>query len=446
MAPTDCPPTRAWRGSLLRFTGDPGAGDSACEYFADGLMWVEHGRVAAFGPAELLLRELPPGIPVEDCTGKLILPGFIDNHIHFPQIDVIGSGGRELLDWLETHTFPAERRYADAAYAAAAAEDFLDELLRHGTTTAMVYCTVHTAATDAFFAAARARGLRMIAGKVLMDRNCPDYLRDPPGGGLDETRALIQRWHGVDRLSYAVTPRFAASSTAAQLAGAGEIARDHPGVFIQTHLAENHAEIAWTKQLYPDASSYLAVYERFGLVRNRAVFAHCIHMEHSDRLQMARAGAAAAFCPTSNLSLGSGLFDIAATDAAGLQFSIATDVGGGTSFSQFRSMDEATKVAMLKGQYLSPLRAFYLSTLGAARALGLEDRIGSLATGAEADFIIIDPEAIPLLSRRWHQSDSLTGKLRLLITLGDERVVHTTCSLGAPQRYRAADRLPNTAK
>ena len=324
---TDLPPLRAWRGSLLRFTGDPGAGDGAHEYFADGVMLVDGGRVAAFGPADAVLNGLARDVPVEDCSGKLILPGFIDNHIHFPQIDVIGSGGRELLDWLETHTFPAERRYADDRYAAAAAEDFLDELLRHGTTTAMVYSTLHTGATDAFFAAARTRGLRMIAGKVLMDRNCPEYLRDPPGGGLDETRALIERWHGVDRLSYAITPRFAASSTEAQLAGAGLIAREHPGVFIQTHLAENHTEIAWTKQLYPDAASYLAIYERFGLVRDRAVFAHCIHMEHGDRVRMAGAGAAAAFCPTSNLSLGSGLFDIAATDAAGLRFSIATDVG-----------------------------------------------------------------------------------------------------------------------
>jgi guanine deaminase len=273
-----------------------------------------------------------------------------------------------------------------------------------------------------------------------MDRNCPEYLRDLPGGGLDATRALIQRWHGVDRLSYAVTPRFAASSTQAQLAGAGAIAREHPEVFIQTHLAENHAEIALTKQLYPDAAGYLAVYERFGLVRDRAVFAHCIHMDHPDRVRMARAGAAAAFCPTSNLSLGSGLFDIAATDAAGLRFSIATDVGGGTSFSQFRSMDEASKVAMLKGQYLSPLRAFYLSTLGAARALGLDDKIGSLAQGTEADFIVVDPGATGLLARRWRQAESLDARLRLLITLADERAIHATCTLGAPQRYRDAVR------
>jgi guanine deaminase len=425
-------PRRAWRASLLRFVADPGARDAGYEYFPDGLMMVDQGRVAAFGPAETLLRDLPPEVPVTDRRGCLLLPGFIDNHIHFPQVDVIGSGGSALLDWLENHTFPAERRYEDKAYAAAAAEVFLDELLGNGTTTAVVYCTMHEGATDAFFAATEQRGLRMIAGKVLMDRNCPEYLRDPPGGGLDETRRLIARWHNKGRLSYAVTPRFAASSSEAQLKGSSEIVRETPDLFLQTHLAENRREIEWTKELFPEARSYLDVYDRFGLVRERAVFAHCIHMDHRDRLRMAEAGASAAFCPTSNLSLGSGLFDIAATDAAGLNFSIATDVGGGTSFSQFRSMDEASKIAMLQGQYLSPLRAFYLSTLGAARCLGLEKSIGSLATGSEADFIVVDPEAIPLLARRRSQSTTITELLRLILTLGDDRVIRTTCSMGVP--------------
>jgi len=426
---------RAWRAALLRFDADPGTGEAGHEYLPDGVLLVEAGRVAAFGPAETLLRELPPDTPIEDHRGCLLLPGFIDTHIHFPQIDVIGSGGRVLLDWLETHTFPAERRYADTAYAAAAAEAFLDELLASGTTTAMVYCTVHAGATDAFFAAAARRGLRMIAGKVLMDRNCPDYLRDPEGGGLDETRRLIERWHGRDRIGYAVTPRFAASSTPAQLQGAGAILREHPGLFMQTHLAENRQEIAWTAELYPEARSYLDVYDRCGLVRERAVFAHCIHLEQVDRRRMAQAGAAAAFCPTSNLSLGSGLFDIAATDAAGLRFSIATDVGGGTSFSQFRSMDEAVKIAMLQGQYLSPLRAFYLATLGAARCLGLATQIGSLAEGSEADFILIDPGATPLLARRHAQSATLSQQLRVIMTLADERAIRLTCSMGVPVHH-----------
>lgn len=431
------PRLRAWRGSLLRFHADPGAGDAGCEYFHDGLLVAVAGRVAAAGPAELLLRELPRDLPVEDCRGCLLLPGFIDTHIHFPQLDVIGSGGRQLLDWLETHTFPAERRYEDSAYAAAAAEVFLDELLAHGTTTAMVYCTVHEGATDAFFAAAHRRGLRMIAGKVLMSRCCPEWLSDGPDGGLPATRRLIERWHGRDRLAYAVTPRFALGCTDEQMMGAARLAAEIPGLFIQTHLAENHGEIALTREHYPEARSYLDVYDRFGLVRERAVFAHCIHMEDMDRRRMAEAGAAAAFCPTSNLSLGSGLFDLDATDRAGLKFSIATDVGGGTSFSQFRSLDEACKVAMVQGQYLSPLRAFYLATLGAARCLGLERETGSLAVGADADFIVLDPDAIPLLARRRAQTDSLDGLLRLLITLGDERVVRATYSGGAQVHRRA---------
>lgn len=438
------PARQAWRASLLRFVSDPGAADTGHEYFADGLMLVDGGRVASFGPADVLLRELPRDIAVHDLRGRLLLPGFIDTHIHFPQVDVIGSGGRGLLDWLETHTFPAERRYEDTAYAAAAAEVFLDELLAAGTTTAMVYGSVHEGATDALLAASARRGLRMIAGKALMDRNCPDYLRDPPGGGLIETRRLIERWHGHGRLGYAVTPRFAASCSEAQLTGAAAIADEHPGLFIQTHLAENRDEVAWVRQLFPEARSYLDVYDRFGLVRERAVFAHCVHVDQADRQRMASAGAAVAFCPTSNLALGSGLFDLAATDEARLRFSIATDVGAGTSFSQLRSMDEAIKVAALQGQYLSPLRAFYLATLGAARCLGLADTIGSLAIGSEADFIVLDPDAIPLLARRRAQATGLMDLLRLLITLGDERIVHTTCSLGVPVQ-RAAWCTPKLA-
>jgi len=423
---------QAWRATVLRFTADPGAADAGYEYFPDGVLLVDAGRVAACGPADVVLRELPRGVPVTDRRGCLLLPGFIDTHIHFPQLDVIGSGGHDLLDWLESSTYPAERRYEDAAYAATAADVFLDQLLANGTTTAMVYCTVHAAATEAFFQAAARRGVRMIAGKVLMDRNCPDYLRDPPGGGLEETRRLIARWHGHGRLSYAVTPRFAATSSAAQLAGAGTIAREAPGLFVQTHLAESRAEIAWIRELFPDARSYLEIYERCGLVRERAVFAHCIHMEQADRARMAAAGAAAAFCPTSNLALGSGLFDIAAADRAGLPFSIATDVGAGTSFSPFRCLDEAHKVAMLTGQYLSPLRAFYLATLGAARCLGLAAAIGSLAVGSEADFVLIDPQAIPLLARRCAQSTGPGELLRLILTLGDDRVIRATCSMGVP--------------
>ncbi|MET0279602.1 MAG: guanine deaminase [Steroidobacteraceae bacterium] len=418
------------RGRLLRFTADPGSSRDSHEYFEDGVLLVDNGLVAEAGPAAELLPRLPTGLPETRHGGRLLMPGFIDTHIHFPQLDVIGSGGMQLLDWLNDYTFPEEARFADAAHAATVAELFLDELLRHGTTTALVFCTVHTASVDAFFTAAQRRGLRMIAGKALMDRNCPENLRDPPGGGIDESRSLIERWHGRDRLGYAITPRFAPACSGAQLAAAGRLAAEFPDCHIHSHLAENHAEVAWARTLFPEAGSYLDVYDRHGLVRGRSVYAHCLHLSDADRQRMASAGAAAAFCPTSNLYLGSGLFDLAASDAAGLRYGIATDVGGGTSFSLLRTLDEACKVAKLQGQYLSPLRAFYLATLGAARCLDLAPRIGSLALGSEADFIVLDAEATPLLARRTRACRSLEEQLRVLMTLGDERSIHATYSLG----------------
>jgi guanine deaminase len=289
---------------------------------------------------------------------------------------------------------------------------------------------VHAASVDAFFAAAKRRRMRMIAGKVLMDRNCPEYLRDTADEGTRQSRELIERWHGEDRLLYAITPRFAPTSSEAQLAGAGQLAAQYPEVFIHSHLAENREEIAWVKELFPQARSYLDVYDRFGLLRDRAVYAHCIHLDGMDRDRMAQSGAAVAFCPTSNLYLGSGLFDIAAADAARLRFAIATDVGGGSSFSMLRTMCEAYKVAHLAGQHLTALRAFYLSTLGGARALGLEGRIGNFAIGAEADFIALDPCASPLLARRTAQSRTLEEKLQVLMTLGDDRAVKACYILG----------------
>jgi guanine deaminase len=422
----------AHRGPLLRFLHDPGSSVSAAshEYLEDGVLLVQDGHVAAAGPAAQLLRDLPRDLPVTAHPGKLLLPGFIDTHIHYPQLDVVGSGGRELLDWLTNYTYREERRFADATHAALVAEAFLDELARNGTTTALVFCTVHAASSEAFFTAAQRRGLRMIAGKVLMDRNCPEDLQDTAVTGIAESRALLERWHGRDRLSYAITPRFAPASSAAQLQAAGRLAAEYPDTFIHSHLAENLAEVAWVAQLFPDARSYLDVYDRHGLLRERAVYAHCLHLDAQDRQRMATAGAAAAFCPTSNLFLGGGLFDIAATDAAGLRFAIATDIGGGTSFSLLRTLDEAGKVAKLGGQDLSPLRAFYLATLGAARCLGLQEHIGTLAPGSEADFVLLDLEATPLLTRRTRAARSLTDLLRVLITLGDDRAVYATYSAG----------------
>ena len=423
---------QAHRGAILHFLSDPGGGAAAgsYEYFEEGLLLVENGRVAAVGPAKDLSATLPAGIAVTDHGGDLLLPGFIDTHIHYPQTDVIGSGGRQLLDWLRDYTFPAEGKFAAAAHARQVAEVFLDELVRNGTTTALVFCTVHEASVNAFFDAARQRHMRMIAGKVLMDRNCPEYLRDTAEQGAQQSRELIERWHGCERLLYAITPRFAATSSDEQLARAGQLAAEFPDVFVHSHLAENHDEIAWVRQLFPQARSYLDVYDRFGLVRERSVYAHCIHLNDEDRGRMAQAGAAVAFCPTSNLYLGSGLFDIAATDAARLRFAVATDVGGGSSFSLLRTLGEAYKVAQLSGQHLTPLRAFYLATLGGARVLDLQGRIGNFAVGAEADFIALDLCATPLLERRMAQSRTLEEKLLVLMTLGDDRAIRASYILG----------------
>jgi len=432
------PARTAHRGSLLHFRSDPGSHDdgSSFEYWQDGLLIVADGHVAKAGPAAELLGTLGTGTPIVEHGDKLILPGFIDTHIHYPQTDVIGSGGAHLLDWLEKYTFPAERRFGDPQHARAVAEFFLDELLDNGTTTAQVLCTVHKTSAEEFFKAADARSLRMVAGKVLMDRHCPPFLRDSAGEGESDSRALIEAWHGRNRLHYAITPRFAPTSSNEQLASAGRLAREFPDTFIHSHLAENRDEVAWAKQLNPSARSYLDVYDSYGLLRERAVYAHCIYLDQADRQRMAATGASAAFSPTSNLYLGSGLFDIAATDAAGMRFAIATDVGGGTSFSMLRTMGEAYKVAQLTGQRLSPLRAFYLTTLGAARVLSLHDRIGSFASGREADFNVLDLRATPLLARRFEQSPSLSERLLLLMTLGDDRAVAETYILGRKASIR----------
>ena len=435
---------RAHRGAMLHFRADPGAhaDPASFEFFADGLLVVAAGRVAALGPASELLPGLPRDIEIIAHGDNILIPGFVDAHIHYPQTDVIASGGRQLLDWLKDYTFPAEALFANSAHARSVAEFFLDELLRNGTTTAMVFCTVHRGSVEAFFQAAAARNLRMVAGKVLMDRNCPQDLRDTAASGERDSRELIESWHNKGRLKYAITPRFAVTSSEAQLQSAGRLAREFPGSLIQSHLAENHAEVAWVKQLFPQARSYLDVYDHYGLLRERAVYAHCLHLDATDRARMAQAGAAAAFCPTSNLQLGSGLFDLTAADAAGMRFAMGTDVGAGSSFSMLRTLAAAYQVAQLAQQSLPALRAFYLATLGGARTLGLEGEVGSLAVGSEADFIILDLQPTALIARRTARARTLAEKLLILMTLGDERVVSRTYVLGqlhCPPLHRATD-------
>ena len=429
---------QAYRASLLHFHADPAFHDNAYSWHEDGLLVVADGKVRAAGDYASLHATLPPGSTVHDYSGKLIVPGFIDTHVHYPQTEMIASPAPGLLPWLETYTFPTERRFDDPAHAADVAEFFLDELLRCGTTTAMVYCSVHAASVDAFFAASEQRDLRMVAGKVLMDRNCPEFLRDTAESGARDSEALIQRWHKRGRALYAITPRFAPTSSDAQLRLAGELARAYPDTFVQTHVSENRDECAWVQRLFPQARSYLDVYDQVGLLRPRAMYGHCIWLDDGDRARMADSGAAAAVCPTSNLFLGSGLFDFDRADRAGMLLSLATDVGGGTSFSMLQTMNEAYKVARLSGSYLPALRMFYLATLGAARSMQLEGTIGNFAPGAEADFIVLDAQATPLLQRRSAHCDSLEELLFALALLGDDRAVAATYAAGRRVHAREA--------
>ena len=420
----------AVRGMLLHCLREPvpGSEQDAVEYFSDGLLVVRDGRVEQAGHAETLLATLAADVEVRDYTGKLIVPGFIDVHTHYPQTDIIAAYGEQLLEWLERYVFPAERRFADAAHAREVADFFIDELLRNGTTTALVLCSVHAESVDALFQAARTKNMRIIAGKKLMDRNCPEFVRDTPESGYRESKELIERWHGRDRSLYAITPRFAPCSSEAQLERAGELAQEYPDVFVHTHLAENKSEVAWVADLFPWSRSYLDVYDRYGLLRERAVFAHCIHLNAEDRARMAESGAAIAFCPTSNLFLGSGLFDLEA--ARGIRVGLATDVGAGTSFNMLRTMSEAYKVVQLGDQNLTPYQALYLATLGAARALYVDDEIGNFAPGKEADFVVLDLDATPLMARRMQYAEDISEKLFALIMLGDDRSVVATYVMG----------------
>ncbi len=421
---------QAYRASILHFTDDPAIDPNAYVWHQDGLLLIQGGRVVALGEYASMRGMLPENTVVTDFSGKLIVPGFIDTHLHYPQTEMIASPAPGLLPWLNEFTFPTERAFDDPEHARDVAAFFIDQLLSAGTTTAMVYCTVHPESVDAFFAESETRNLRMVAGKVLMDRHCPAFLQDTAEGGIRDSEALIQRWHGRGRQAYAITPRFAPTSTEAQLQLAGELAARYPDTYIQTHVAENLAEVEWVKTLFPHARSYLDVYDGYGLMRRRAMYGHCIWLDDDDRRRMAATGAAVAICPTSNLFLGSGLFDFDRAQALNMPLSLATDVGGGTSFSMLATMNEAYKVARMGGHYLNALRMFYLSTLGAARAMMLEGVIGNFLPGNEADFVVLDPRATPLLARRCERVGNLDELLFAFAMLGDERAVSATYSNG----------------
>ncbi|OSZ36516.1 guanine deaminase [Alcaligenes faecalis] len=424
----------AYRAQLLYFVADPATLEDpsdAVRYHSDGLLLVnEQGQIQACGDWSELSRTLPADTQTVDLSGKIIMPGMIDTHLHFPQTDIIASPSSGLLPWLETYTFPTEGRFGDSEHAREVAGVFLDELLRNGTTTALVYGSVHRQSVDAFFEESHERNLRMIAGKVMMDRNCPDYLQDTAESGARDSEDLIKRWHGKGRQLYALTPRFAPTSTPEQLAACGELARAYPDVFLQTHVAENKDEIKWVSELFPKNRSYLDVYDSFGLLRPRAIYGHSIWLDEQDRARMHETGSIAAHCPTSNLFLASGLFDFQSIRQSKVLHTLATDVGGGTSFSMLRTMNEAHKVARLNNYHLTAASMFYMATEGAARALDLQGQIGTLAPGAEADFIVMDPKATPLMARRSTMLNSLEEQLFMLALLGDDRCIQASYSAG----------------
>ncbi|MDM0115911.1 guanine deaminase [Variovorax sp. J22R133] len=420
---------QAYRASLLRF--DP-AGQPIFE--VDGLLVVgpdEQGRqcVQAAG-AFADLKDRYSQVPVEHLPGRILAPGFIDMHVHFPQTDIIGSPAEGLLPWLENYTFPEESRFVDPAHSSAVADVFLDELMRNGVTTALTFATSHPQSVDAFFEAAQRRQLRMISGKVLQDRFSPDGVRDETEQSLLDTETLIRRWHKVDRLGYAITPRFAPTSTDAQLHGAGELAAAHPDTWIHSHVAENKDEVKWARELFPKARSYLDVYVGFGLMRERAIYAHCIHFDDDDRRLMRDTGAATAVSPTSNMFLGSGFFNFEGADRIGYEYGLASDVGGGTSFSPFRTM-LAAYFAGREGQSkpgvsIPPSQLWWRHTAGAAQALGLGGVVGNLQPGCEADFVVINPRATPLLARKTALANNLEELLFSMIVLGDDRLIERT--------------------
>jgi guanine deaminase len=428
---TPVPETRLLLGQTLAFAADPFAVpvEEAARHDSHGAVLVEAGRIAAVGPAGSL-RAAYPQIPVTDHGDALILPGFVDAHVHYPQTGIIASWGKRLIDWLNTYTFPEEMRFGDAEYAAATAARYLDLILAHGTTTVASYCTIHPESVDAFFAAAESRGLRAIAGKTCMDRNAPDGLRDTPLSAYDDSAALIARWHGRGRLTYAITPRFSPTSTPAQLEALGALWSANPSCLMQTHLSEQTDECAWVAELFPDARDYLDTYERFGLLGPGALFGHAIHLSDRERARLREADAALIHCPTSNTFIGSGLFDMDGLTASGHRIGLATDTGGGSSFSMLRTMAAAYEVAQLAHRALHPAELLWLATAGSARALRLDDRIGRLAPGMEADLVVLDLASTPAIAQRSARADDIWEAVFPTIMMGDDRAIRATYVAG----------------
>src|SRR5436305_6815367 len=432
----------ALRSTVVTCRDDPFLTDPAKAFAveADGIVLCRNGLIEAVGPAADLLASIPSNVAVTDYSGCLIAPGFIDTHVHYVQTGIVASYGTQLLDWLDRYAFPAELAFEASAHATAMARKFCDELLRNGTTTALVFCAVYPQSVDALFAEAERRGMRIIAGKVLMDRNAPEALRDTAQQGYDESKALIARWHGRGRSLYAITPRFAGTSTPAQLEAAGSLWREHPDVLMQTHISENRREVQWTTELFPERKNYLDIYDHHGLIGKRAVLAHGVHLSEDEICRCHESGAAIAHCPTSNLFLGSGLLRMShfKDPKRPVEVGLGTDVGAGTRFSPLATMGAAYEIAQLNGRSLTAVETFYLATLGGARALSLENKVGSVAPGHEADLIVLDPQATPLLALRIERAESIGDQLFALMTLGDDRAVAATYVAGKLAHARDA--------
>jgi len=436
-------PTDAIRGPALTFTGDPFRDglEATMVYECDAIVAFGEGVITHFGPAGRIAPLLPPGLAIRDYgPDALISAGFLDSHVHYPQTPMIGAFGAQLLDWLNRYTFPTERKYADKAFAASVAQVFLAESLRNGITTSCVYCTVFPQSVDALFEEAERLGLRLAAGKVLMNRNAPEDLCDTTQSGYDDSKALIRKWHGRGRLMYAITPRFAPTSTADQLASAGELWSEFPDCYLQTHVSENPAEVAWVRELFPERKGYLDVYDHPALCRPRAVFGHGVHLGDDELGCLHATGSAVAHCPTSNFFLGSGSFDVfrAHDPRRPVRVGLGTDLGAGTSFSILATLNEAYKAAQANAKALSAGHAFYLATRGTARAMYIDDKVGSLAAGMEADLVVLDMKSTPIIDYRMGFANDIHEALFIQMTLGDDRAVRATYVAGQLRHERNA--------
>ncbi len=428
-------PTAAIRGPVLTFTGDPFQEglEHTMRHESDAIVAFGGGRITHFGPADRVAPQLPPGLPVRNYgPDSLISAGFLDSHVHFPQTPMIAAFGAQLLDWLNTYTFPTERKFADKAFASSVAKVFLEECLRNGITTSCVYCTVFPQSVDALFEEAERLGMRIAAGKVLMNRNAPDDLLDTTKTGYDDSKMLINKWHGRGRLMYAITPRFAPTSTPDQLESASELWNEHPDCYMQTHVSENRDEIAWVKELFPDRKGYLDVYDHYRLCRPRSVFGHGVHLDEDEMRCMHATGSAIAHCPTSNFFLGSGHFNIrrAMQKDRPVRVGLGTDLGAGTSFSILATLNEAYKAAQLSNYALTAGCAYYLATRGTARAMYIDDKVGSIAPGMEADIVVLDMKSTPIIRYRMNSVKDFAEALFVQMTMADDRAVQATYVAG----------------